>query len=219
MSATGDLAAQGLWLLLAIILVGSALIGHRMPMMRLVTGVAAWALLFLGATILFRWIEPEIIAWQQDRRGGEISVRSRDGGTASAPPQSGSPVLSPSLTEVEIPLSADGHYWIDATVGGQPVRFLIDSGASVTALSEETARRLGLPPDPMNATMTVQTANGSVSAQRSVIDALEIGPIRATRLPVIVSPAFGGVNVLGMNFLGKLRGWRVRDGRMVLEAG
>lgn len=206
MTGNGDQAAHALWLLLALVLVASAMAGRRIPASRMIGWAAAWAMLFLGLFVLFRWFEPEIVAWQQSRRAGTIGVVV-----------SGSSTLSGAAGEVRIPVSRDGHYWVEATVNGEPARFLIDSGASLTAVSEETASRLGLAADPMGRTLTVQTANGPVTARRSVITDLRVGGIQATDLPVIVSPAFGDVNVLGMNFLGKLDTWRVSDGQMVLE--
>lgn len=207
MTGDGDQLAHALWLILALMLVTSAMIGRRMPLARMICWASAWAALFLGLFILFRWFEPEIIAWEQSRRPGQLSVVTSDAATVGASGQ-----------EVSIPVARDGHYWVDATVNGEPVRFLIDSGASVTALSEATAKRLDLPADPMGRTMRVQTANGAVTARRATVERLDIGPIRATGLPVIVSATFGEVNVLGMNFLNKLSGWRVSEGRMILEA-
>ena len=86
-------------------------------------------------------------------------------------------------------------------------------------ISQQTASALALLPDPLGGMVMVQTANGPISAQRAILPAMEIGSIHAIDLPVIVSPAFGTVNVLGMNFLGKLKSWRVEDGTMILEAG
>ena len=60
------------------------------------------------------------------------------------------------------------------------------------------------------------TANGRVEARRSNVATLAIGPIRASDLPVVVSPAFGDVNVIGMNMLSRLKSWGVQDGEMVL---
>ncbi len=62
----------------------------------------------------------------------------------------------------------------------------------------------------------MSTANGKVEARRSSIATLAIGPIRAADLPVVVSPAFGDVNVIGMNMLSRLRQWGVQNGEMVL---
>lgn len=211
-----DQGAHVIWILLALVLVGSALISRRMPLGRLVGSALVWTGIFLAGYALFSVAQPSIIAWQQAQRGGK--VESVSGGNA-AQPAAMAPTNIPATggAELRIPLSEDGHYWVDATVNGQSVRFLIDSGASITGLSEEAALSLALPPDPMGSTVMLQTANGTVSARRSRIDRLEVGAIRATDLPVVVSASLGTVNILGMNFLGKLRGWRVENGVMILQ--
>lgn len=212
-----DQTAQILWLMLAIAFVGSGLIARRIPMMRLIRWSAVWVALLFGVYLLFRMIEPDIIAWQQGRRGGEISMTQDSGADGGAMQEPDS--LTASGATVRIPMSDDGHYWVDAMVNGQSVRFLIDSGASITAISQQTASALALLPDPSGSMVAVQTANGPVSAERSILPDMEIGAIRARDLPIIVSPSFGTVNVLGMNFLNKLKSWRVESGEMVLEPG
>jgi aspartyl protease family protein len=64
--------------------------------------------------------------------------------------------------------------------------------------------------------VVMQTANGSVTAQTAVAPELRIGNVVARDLPVVISPAFGDMNVLGMNFLSRLKSWRVEDGVLVL---
>jgi aspartyl protease family protein len=205
-------AASALFLILVISMVASGLLARRLPAVRLLTWGIAWAVLIFGGYLLFRAIEPQITKWQQDRRSGDVMIAPD-----SAGPQS-SATETVGGTVLKVPLSNDGHYWVDAQVNGQSVRFLIDSGASTTALGQQTASTLPLLPDPGSNMVMVQTANGPVSAQRAIVAEMDVGPIRATQLPVIVSPAFGTVNVLGMNFLGKLESWRVEDGVMILEA-
>jgi aspartyl protease family protein len=209
--ATGQ-AASALFLILVISMVASGLLARRLPAVRLLTWAIAWVVLIFGGYLLFRAIEPQITKWQQDRRSGEVMIAPD-----SAGPQS-SATETVGGTVLKVPMSNDGHYWVDAQVNGQGVRFLIDSGASTTALGQQTASTLPLLPDPGSNMVMVQTANGPVSAQRAIVAEMDVGPIRATQLPVIVSPAFGTVNVLGMNFLGKLKSWRVEDGVMILEA-
>jgi aspartyl protease family protein len=209
--ATGQ-AASALFLILVISMVASGLLARRLPAVRLLTWAIAWVVLIFGGYLLFRAIEPQITKWQQDRRSGEVMIAPD-----SAGPQS-SATETVGGTVLKVPMSNDGHYWVDAQVNGQSVRFLIDSGASTTALGQQTASTLPLLPDPGSNMVMVQTANGPVSAQRAIVAEMDVGPIRATQLPVIVSPAFGTVNVLGMNFLGKLKSWRVEDGVMILEA-
>jgi aspartyl protease family protein len=63
----------------------------------------------------------------------------------------------------------------------------------------------------------LSTANGSVEAQRGKIQSLQVGPLVAHDLPIVVAEEFGDSNVIGMNFLSKLGSWRVAGGEMVLE--
>jgi aspartyl protease family protein len=115
-----------------------------------------------------------------------------------------------------VALADDGHYWVSGTVNGVEARFLIDSGASFTALSEDLAHKAGLAMDPMRMAI-LHTANGTVNAGRSSVAELAVGPLRTRDLPVVVSANFGDVNVLGMNFLSKLKSWKVAGGELVLE--
>ncbi|HEX7822788.1 MAG TPA: TIGR02281 family clan AA aspartic protease [Sphingobium sp.] len=208
-----DDTARTVWIVLVLVMVASSLVARRMPLVRLVTWSAAWAALFLGVYIMFTLIEPQIATWQQAHRGGDVTAAPG----ANAANMGGSPQANLSGAGVTIPMQADGHYWVDASVNGQTVRFLVDSGASITAVAQSTADRLGLAPDPMGRTMVMQTANGAMTAARSTIPVMAIGTIQASELPVVVSATFGDTNVLGMNFLNKLKSWRVEDGNMVLE--
>lgn len=214
MHEANDQAAQAIFLILVISMVASGLLARRLPLMRLVTWAVAWAILIFVGFLLFRAIEPQITQWQQSRRGGEMII-------APEPAASGARSTSDMVhgNIVRIPMSGDGHYWVDAKLNGQNIRFLIDSGASITAIGQQSASTLPLRPDPGTSMAVVQTANGPVNAQRAIIAEMEIGPIHASDLPVLVSPAFGSMNVLGMNFLGKLKSWRVENGEMILEAG
>ncbi len=214
-----DGMAQGIWILLAMLIVGGSLVARRAALARLVAWSACWVALFLGVYTLFTMIGPQIATWQQSHRGGEVTAvqsvtidKGKDRIADSRAIQS-----NLSGAGVSIPMGRDGHYWVDALVNGQTVRFLVDSGAGITAVSQSTADSLGLASDPMNQTMVIGTANGEIIAKRSAIPAMEIGSIHASELPIVVSAAFGGTNVLGMNFLNKLDSWRVEDGHMVLE--
>jgi aspartyl protease family protein len=206
--------AHGLWIILVLLLVGSGLVARRIPLARLVAWSAGWALLFLAVYFLFTLIEPQLAVWQQSRRGGEVVSVTSSGQTPGA--SSTAPSSAQGAT-VSIPMAQDGHYWVDGSTSGRTIRFLVDSGASITALSASSAETLALPQDPMGRTVTMQTANGEILANRSSVQLMDIGSIRTTDLAVVVSPAFGEVNVLGMNFLNKLKSWRVENGVMVLE--
>ncbi len=118
--------------------------------------------------------------------------------------------------EVRIVMAPDGHFWARARINGIERRLLIDSGATVTALSTGTAGAAGLRVrDPMFP-MSLRTANGTIAAQTATVGTLRLGDVVARDLPVVVSPAFGNTDVLGMNFLSQLKSWRVEDGTLIL---
>jgi aspartyl protease family protein len=128
----------------------------------------------------------------------------------------GGPVQTIAGGETRVPLSADGHYWIKAKLNGVPLRLMVDTGATVTALSGDVADAAGVEPDRLRPDAVVETANGTVSAASARIDELRFGSVVARDLDAIVLPAEGGPNVLGMNFLSRLKGWRVEEGVLIL---
>lgn len=117
---------------------------------------------------------------------------------------------------VRIRMSPDGHFWARVTLNGAERRMLIDSGATITAISEQTAKQAdiqtseGLP-------AIIETANGSVAARRARIADVTLGPLKMHDLGVVVSQNFGDLDVLGMNFLSRLHSWRVEGNVLVLE--
>lgn len=122
-------------------------------------------------------------------------------------------------SETIIPLAPDGHYWLVANVNGVPVRFLVDTGATLTALSTSDAARAGLEPRAGGLPVMLGTANGTVTAELTTVTSLSFGNIEARGLDAVIAPNLGQTNVLGMNFLSRLEGWRVKNGDLILEAG
>ena len=119
--------------------------------------------------------------------------------------------------EVRIRMGPDGHFWAHARIGTTERRMLIDSGATVTALSPDTASAAGLKIEQPLMPVQIRTANGMIQAQTTTIGELRLGDITARDLNAVVSPGFGGLDVLGMNFLTRLKSWRVEGKTLVLE--
>ncbi|KQZ61218.1 peptidase [Sphingopyxis sp. Root1497] len=115
-------------------------------------------------------------------------------------------------SEVRIPMARDGHFWVDAEINGIKRKMLVDSGATMTAVSHETARAAAVEADATLMPLLMQTANGTVHAKAGTVDALAVGAIEARRLKVVISPELRNTDVLGMNFLSQLAAWRV-EGR------
>ena len=118
--------------------------------------------------------------------------------------------------EVRIPMARDGHFWATVRLNGTERRMLVDSGATVTALSTATARAAGVDADATLVPLLMKTANGTVRADAGTLDRLEIGGIEARKLNVVISPGLGDTDVLGMNFLSELQSWRVEDRTLIL---
>ncbi|MES3092138.1 TIGR02281 family clan AA aspartic protease [Sphingomonas aerolata] len=118
--------------------------------------------------------------------------------------------------EVRIRMSPDGHFWARARIDGVERRLLIDSGATITAISTKTADAAGIDARTSVVPIVLQTANGAIPAQSGRIGELKLGAIVARDLQVVVSPAFGDTNVLGMNFLSRLASWRVEENVLIL---
>ena len=118
--------------------------------------------------------------------------------------------------EVRIRMAADGHFWADATINGVRRRMLIDSGATVTAISEKTAAAAGVEGSAAPVPVVLRTANGMAPARAASVEELRLGNILARDLKVVVSPAFGDMEVIGMNLLSKLASWRVEGRTLIL---
>jgi aspartyl protease family protein len=118
--------------------------------------------------------------------------------------------------ETRIRLAPNGHFIANVQLNGVRKRMLIDSGATITALSAKTAAEAGLKPNDDLVPVIIQTANGAVRARTATVPELRLGNIVARDLKVVVSPAFGSVDVIGMNLLSKLRGWRVENNTLIL---
>ena len=118
--------------------------------------------------------------------------------------------------ELRVPMARDGHFWVLASVNGVKSRMLIDSGATVTAISEGTARSAGVDTGRSLAPVVLRTANGVAPAETGSIDELRAGNIVARNLKVVTAPGMGDLDVLGMNFLSQLQSWRVEGKTLIL---
>lgn len=119
-------------------------------------------------------------------------------------------------SELRVRMASDGHFWVTASINGVKARMLIDSGATVTALSPRTAREAHVQTGSGLAPVVLRTANGTASAETGEIDELRVGNIVARDLRVVTSPGLGNLDVLGMNFLSKLQSWRVEGRTLIL---
>lgn len=133
-----------------------------------------------------------------------------------AVPQIGLPAQVVEGTETHVPLSPDGHYWLQAEINGVQARFLVDTGATLTAISSGLAAKAGLQPRMGALPVQMQTANGSINAEMTAVDELRFGNVVARGLDAVIVPNLGDTNVVGMNMLSRLASWRVEGGMLIL---
>jgi aspartyl protease family protein len=113
--------------------------------------------------------------------------------------------------------SDNGHFRVEAAVDGRRMEFLVDTGASVIALRESDAGRLGIHPAQREYTVNASTANGMVRAAPIELNRVEVGAITVRNVSGLVLPDEAlAHNLLGMSFLSRVR-WEHRNGRLVLE--
>lgn len=116
-------------------------------------------------------------------------------GFASEAPKAGSGAVSK---------GADGHFWADAEVNGEPVHFLVDTGATAVALTPTDAARLGFKPSDLNYGHKVTTAGGSSRAASVTLSSVSINGARLEDVKALVVADGLDVSLLGMSYLGRL---------------
>jgi aspartyl protease family protein len=133
---------------------------------------------------------------------------------AVALPDSGAPTSGGS---VKVRDRGDGHFQVEAKIGARRIPFMVDTGATLVALTWETARDLNLvsPGDPM--TVDISTANGSLKARRITLDRLDVEGVEVDRVQALVLPEGAlQTNLLGMSFLSRLAHFEISRGTLVL---
>jgi aspartyl protease family protein len=180
---------------MVIVLVLTSLTVRRLPLGKTIKMALAWVAIFAGFFLVFAF-RSDFLAFGQRIKAEAI----------------GSPIDAGK--EVRIPISEDGHYWVEAKINGRPSRFLIDSGASVTTVSRQLAQSAGV--DDSGQHVVVDTANGPAPVVLAYADRLDVQSISRPNFPIDINDR-DETNVLGMNFLSSLDGWRVEGNYLVLR--
>jgi aspartyl protease family protein len=192
---TDSQAPNALYLLRCLVLVVTSLVGMRLPLGKVVKMAAAWVGIFAVAFAILSF------------RGEFSALGQRLKAEALGTPIAAGETL-------RIPMADDGHFYVNATINNRPVRFMVDSGATITTVSMTDAQAAGMTTDGRR--VVVNTANGPAPVTQSYANRLQVGEIERTDFPVDVSPQ-EDMNLLGMNFLSSLGSWRVEGSYLVLQ--
>lgn len=128
------------------------------------------------------------------------------------------PVATSAGRSVTIPRDARGHFQVEGRIDGRRVGFMVDTGASVIALTEREAGRLGVRPSGNDYIAQVRTANGVVKAAPITLNSVDIGGLVVRDVQALVVPGNAlGENLLGLSYLTRLKRFEYAKGKLVLE--
>ena len=193
---TNDMMLGGLYILMAIMLVLGGLMARREPLAKLATMALAWVAIFLGGFVIFTFRDD--LGWVAQRLRAEAT---------------GTPVQQGEI--IRIPMAIDGHFWVEGKINGHDVKFLVDSGATMTTIGTSIARQSGVAVDP-GRDQLVRTGNGIVRVASASAAELSISSIHRQDMRLHVAED-EDLNVLGMNFLSSLQRWGVEGRWLVLQ--
>ena len=119
-----------------------------------------------------------------------------------------------------VTLHADqrGHFVASAYINGRPIEVLVDTGATMVALSHEDAEHAGVFVGPEDYTQRVRTANGTARIAPVILDSISIGDIELRNVEAAVGePGRLGTTLLGMTFIKRLGRAEMRSGVLILQ--
>jgi aspartyl protease family protein len=114
------------------------------------------------------------------------------------------PAADDAAQPASISKASDGHFWAEAEVNGERVRFLVDTGATAVALTAADAERLGFAPKELDYAYTVTTASGPARAAQIKLASISVAGARIPNVEALVIEKGLDTSLLGMTYLGRL---------------
>jgi aspartyl protease family protein len=120
--------------------------------------------------------------------------------------------------KVELAAGGNNHFFAEAELNGRPVQVMVDTGASMVALTYDDARRAGIYPRDSDFTGRSNTANGVARFAPIEIDRVSIGGIEVRNVrAAVMEDGKLDTSLLGMTYLSKIGSVSLKSGRLVLE--
>ena len=190
---SGDNIAQVVYLVLLGSVIGFwFLIQTRQSMNRTLQQAAVWALIFIGAIAAAG-------LWG-DIRQASLFTQSVDAQTG----------------EIDVPRSPDGHYYLTLDVNGEPVKFIVDTGATDMVLTLQDAERAGVELEDASFFGRANTANGQVRVAPVTLDAVTLGEVTDRGVRASVNEGDMDASLLGMSYLQRFDRIEISNGKLVL---
>ncbi|MCR4523214.1 MULTISPECIES: TIGR02281 family clan AA aspartic protease [Bosea] len=172
------------------------------------TSPLTWALSVAGAAAVGALSYTQLVAPRMTSEAPSIAA-------ATAEQKAPGPRIPSTLA-----VAADyrGHYIVHPSVDNYRIKMMVDTGASIVALTAADARALGIKNDASTRKMMLSTANGTVVGFRTTLREIRLGDIVVRNVEAVVLPERAlTMSLLGNSFLSKLQGYEVQTGRMVLR--
>lgn len=147
-----------------------------------------------------------------------IGIATEAAAPATTPGDAGSTATRPAGAMVELKAGRNGHFFTAADLNGRSIDVMVDTGASMVALTAEDAERAGIFVRDQDFTQRASTANGTARYAPVVIDRISIGDVSVRNVQAAVMERGKlTTTLLGMSFLGKLDRAELRSGKLILE--
>lgn len=163
-------------------------------------------LLLLAGVMLFLWAVPGAMP-----EGDPV-----DGAAAGAPASDGASEDEAFTGELVLPRAGDGHFYAEVTVDGVSSIMLVDTGASVIALTGADARSIGIEWNPDEVRQVARGAGGPVHGVRVTLGAVRVGDFEAGGIEAVVVPEGLAVSLLGQSFLSRIERVEIGPDEMTL---
>jgi aspartyl protease family protein len=156
----------------------------------------------------------------RSRPGPDKVVLVGNSAQATSAPRNVSRSSAQSINEldrsIELKRDDNGYFYADVQINGAPVHMLIDTGATVVALSRDDAHMAGIATSIGMNDVVGQGADGVVKGEQVTLDRVTLGDKTVEQLPAIVLNS-GGQSLLGQSFLGKFASVKIEGDKMVLR--
>lgn len=163
-----------------------------------------------AAGVVFGWFAPDL---SQKPAAGSPRVLEVD---PAANPQPDRAAALTAGTDLVLVRAGDGHFYANALVEGTSARMLVDTGATVVALTGEDADAMGIAWDQAQAGPVARGASGTVYGVPVTLERMEVGEFEATGVRAIVVPEGLGTSLLGQSFLSQVPRVEIHGDQMVL---
>jgi aspartyl protease family protein len=134
----------------------------------------------------------------------------------AAPPAALVATVADQPRETVLEREDNGHFFTVAAVNSEPIKFVVDTGATTVALTQDDARRAGVEFDPGSFQVVGSGASGAVRGQEVTLDDVELDGKKVSGIHALVLDGLT-ISLLGQNYLRHLDSVSISGDKMTLK--